>query len=74
MNGLLPVFRPTATPRRQLGLPAGLVVTLLAASFVVPDALARDGADTGNLRASFRRGIVVAAACGNLGSHPSTVR
>ncbi|MFB7592776.1 tat (twin-arginine translocation) pathway signal sequence [Streptomyces sp. NPDC056169] len=58
MNSFDSLPRLTGTPRRQIGVLTGVTTVLLAAFFVVPDSLAHQGIDTGNLSASFRSGMV----------------
>ncbi|MFD0151235.1 tat (twin-arginine translocation) pathway signal sequence [Streptomyces sp. NPDC055721] len=58
MNSFDSLVRLTGAPRRQMGVLIAVIAALLAAFFVVPDSLAHQGIDTGNLRAAFRSGMV----------------
>lgn len=58
MNRFDSLARLTGAPRRQIGVLIAVTAALLAAFFVLPDSLAHRGIDTGNLRASFRSGMV----------------
>ncbi|MER5712956.1 tat (twin-arginine translocation) pathway signal sequence [Streptomyces sp. NPDC042898] len=58
MNSFDSLPRLTSAPRRQIGILAVVTAALLAAFFVVPNSLAHQGVDTGNIRAAFRSGMV----------------
>ncbi|MGW5616426.1 tat (twin-arginine translocation) pathway signal sequence [Streptomyces sp. NPDC003877] len=58
MSTFLSLPRVTATPQRQVGLLSAVIVALLTAFFLLPTALTHDGVHLGNVRRSFRRGVV----------------
>ncbi|MEW2609792.1 tat (twin-arginine translocation) pathway signal sequence [Streptomyces sp. NPDC047880] len=58
MNSHLFHPRLTTAPGRRIGVLTATSGALLAAFFVVPGTLAHDGVDSGNVAASFRRGLV----------------
>ncbi|MEU6684585.1 tat (twin-arginine translocation) pathway signal sequence [Streptomyces sp. NPDC046832] len=58
MNSHLSHSRLSAAPGRRICVLTATSGALLAAFFVVPHALAHDGVDSGNVAASFRRGLI----------------
>lgn len=58
MNRLAHPPRRTSAPRRQVGVLTAVIAVLLAAFFLLPNALTHDGVHAGNVGGAFRRGMV----------------
>ncbi|MFE0477841.1 tat (twin-arginine translocation) pathway signal sequence [Streptomyces sp. NPDC058947] len=59
MSSLFHPPRVTAAPGRRITLLSSMAVLLLAAFFLVPNALTHEGVHVGNVGRSFRQGMVV---------------